>query len=196
MPRHHFPWWFHYLWENRLRRLVQHPERVLAPYVREGMQCIEIGCGMGFFTVPLAQTVGPAGRVVAVDVKEPLLDTLRRRARRAGVNDRIETSLTPAEELEADLRADFVLAVWSLHELDDGGRAARRIVGRMKTGACMLVAEPKWHVGASAFWRRLEPFLSAGLALAGTPKVGISHAAVLARPAEPPDACAGHRSSE
>jgi len=55
--------------DNRLRRWLQDPRRILAPHVREGMTALDLGCGPGFFTLDLAWLVGPAGRVIASDLE-------------------------------------------------------------------------------------------------------------------------------
>ena len=47
-----------------------------------GESVLEIGCGTGAVTLPLAQAVGERGRVVAVDISEPMLDVARQRDRR------------------------------------------------------------------------------------------------------------------
>ena len=49
------------------------------------------GCGMGLFTIALAKLVGEQGRVIAADLQPQMLDVVLRRARRAGVADRIRT---------------------------------------------------------------------------------------------------------
>ncbi len=51
-----------------------------------GENVLEIGCGTGAVTLPLAEAVGEHGRVVAVDISEPMLEVrtaARRRERRA-----------------------------------------------------------------------------------------------------------------
>lgn len=73
MAKHVCPWWLGYWLVSPLRRLWEHPVRMLGPFVREGMLVLEPGCGMGFFTLDLARMVGPRGRVVAVDVQERML---------------------------------------------------------------------------------------------------------------------------
>ena len=83
------PWWVCYSFDNPLRRLFHDPERLLDPYVKPGMTVVDIGCGMGYFTVGLAKLVGPEGKVIAVDLQQQMLDALERRARRAGMADRI-----------------------------------------------------------------------------------------------------------
>lgn len=183
MPRHPFPWWCHYFWENPLRRALQRPEAALSPHVEIGMTCLEVGCGLGTFTLPLARLTGVDGRVIAVDVKEPLLARVRRRAERAGLAQQVQTVCAPIEELNVDCSLDFVLAMWSMHETDDPGRAARRIAERMRPGARVLMAEPLWHVFRPRFWQLVGAFLEAGLQHAGAPRVRFSHAALLQKAA-------------
>ena len=87
------PWWLGYLLASPLRRLYQDPRAILAPHLRPGAIVIETGPGMGFFTLEIARLVGPAGRVVAIDVQPKMIDALRRRAMRAGLLDRVEARL-------------------------------------------------------------------------------------------------------
>src|SRR5512136_3069782 len=83
------PWWLCYSFDNPLRRLIHDPERLLEPYVKEEMTAVDIGCGMGYFTMGLAKLVGPAGKVFAVDLQDRMLAALIRRARRVRLSDRI-----------------------------------------------------------------------------------------------------------
>src|SRR5512144_604865 len=91
------PWWLGYVLANPLRRLYQNPTSILAPYLRPGMTVIETGPGMGFFTLDIARLAGNSGRVIAIDVQPKMLSGLRRRARRAGVLDRIDLRLVPPD---------------------------------------------------------------------------------------------------
>jgi ubiquinone/menaquinone biosynthesis C-methylase UbiE len=64
------PWWIGYILANPLRRLLQKPEEILRPYIKKGMNVLDIGCGMGFFSLPIARMVGDTGKVVCVDFKK------------------------------------------------------------------------------------------------------------------------------
>jgi ubiquinone/menaquinone biosynthesis C-methylase UbiE len=52
-----------------------------------GESVLEIGCGTGAVTVPLAEAVGEHGRVVAVDISEPMLGAARQRIEASGVHN-------------------------------------------------------------------------------------------------------------
>lgn len=90
MAGHICPWWGGYFLDNRFRRLLHDPEKIVGPYVRPGMTVIDVGCGMGLFAIAMAKMVGQSGLVIAVDLQQKMLDVLRRRAETAGVADRIQ----------------------------------------------------------------------------------------------------------
>src|SRR6202011_1571902 len=48
-------------------------------WIAGGESVLEIGCGTGALTVPLAAAVGEHGRVIAVDISEPMLEVARQR---------------------------------------------------------------------------------------------------------------------
>ncbi len=52
-----------------------------------GESVLEIGCGTGAVTLPLAQAVGVHGRVVAVDISEPMLGVARQRIAESGMHN-------------------------------------------------------------------------------------------------------------
>src|SRR5580700_4512808 len=70
--------------------------RVLAPATKHflrsagivsGMRVLDIGCGMGDVTMLVAQLVGPAGRVVAIDADQASIETARKRASAVGCDN-------------------------------------------------------------------------------------------------------------
>ncbi len=178
------PWWAGYLLANPLRRLQYDPARLLAPYVRAGMTVLEPGPGMGFFTLDLARLVGAAGRVVAVDIQPRMLETLRRRAGKAGLIQRIDTRLARPEALGIDDLAgsvDFVLAFAMVHEVPDAGAFFAEAARALKPGGAVLLAEPFGHVGAAEFDAELRAAGAAGLAVVERPAIRRSKTALLRR---------------
>lgn len=178
------PWWLGYFLVTPLRRLWQDPRAILEPYVREGMSVLEAGPGMGFFTLELARRVGPAGRVVAVDVQPNMLAALRRRAQRAGLDGRIETrqaagSLLGVRDLAG--KVGFVLAFAVVHELPDADAFFAQVSGTLATDGRVLVAEPRGHVSRAEFEKTLEAAKAKGLDVVEAPEIRGSHAAVLVR---------------
>ncbi len=52
-----------------------------------GESVLEIGCGTGAVTLPLAQAAGAHGRIVAVDISEPMLAAARQRIAESGTHN-------------------------------------------------------------------------------------------------------------
>ena len=96
------PHWVGYLLASPLRRLFHNPRKILGPYVEPGMTVLDIGCAMGFFSLPLARMIGKRGKVVCVDAQENMLVSLQKRARKAGLADRIIPHLCPRDSLFLD----------------------------------------------------------------------------------------------
>ena len=91
------PHWVGWFLLNPLRRLIHNPDQILASYVSGGMTVLDIGPGMGFFTLPLAGMVGPGGQVIAVDIQADMLSALQRRAQAVHLAERIVTAPLPAD---------------------------------------------------------------------------------------------------
>ena len=105
------PWWLGYWLLSPFRNLGQNPHQLLAPYVREGMTVIEHGPGKGFFTLELACLVGPSGHVVAIDVQPQMIEKLRRRLAKAGIDGRVDARVAWPESMAlADLQGEVVFA--------------------------------------------------------------------------------------
>jgi len=134
--------------------LVENQDKILGPFVKEGMMVLEPGCGMGYFTLPLARMVGPQGRVVALDIQPKMLSVLERRARKAGLLDRIELRHIGTEGLSLeDLsgQMDFTAALHMVHEVPDQSSFFTEVWRTLRPGGKLLIVEPKGHESQDQF---------------------------------------------
>jgi len=176
------PWWMGYFLASPVRRWVDGSFARVVSYAREGMKVLEPGPGMGYFTLELARRVGPAGRVVAPDIQSRMLDTLKRRAERAGLGKRIDARLVQADSMALkDLagQVDFTLACAVVHEIDNAAGFFAEVFQALKPGGRLLLIEPKGHVKDDEFRAELDAAARAGLSLAERPVFKRSHAALL-----------------
>ncbi|MFH1292972.1 MAG: class I SAM-dependent methyltransferase [Pseudomonadota bacterium] len=159
------PFWVGYLLLNPLRKLLENPDKILGQFVREGMIVLEPGCGMGYFTLPLARMVGPRGRVIAVEVQAKMLSALERRARKANLLDRIELRQIGAEGLGVEAlvgQVDFAVAIHMVHEVPEQAFFFEEAWKALKPGGKLLVIEPKGHVSERQFEQTLTTAENAG----------------------------------
>jgi ubiquinone/menaquinone biosynthesis C-methylase UbiE len=180
MAEHVCPWWVGYLLVSPIRRWFQDPEKILSPYISEGMTVLDIGPGMGFFTIPAAQMVGGTGRVIAVDLQEKMLKALVKRAEKAGVAGRIVAKLCEPDNLGVPDPIDLCLAFNVVHEVPDAGALLSQIRAILKPTGRLLLAEPGgWHVSEKDFEATLTKASAAGLKLIGQAKIRRSRSALL-----------------
>ena len=172
-------WWVAYSFDNPLRKLIHKPQKVLGPYVKEAMTVMDLGCGMGHFSIGMAGLVGSTGKVIAIDLQQKMLDVMRRRALRAGLADRIVSRCCPAEDNGIKEQVDFILAFWMIHEVPDQRKFFSQLKSILAPAGNILIAEPKMHVTAKEFEGTLVTADAAGLRCLATPHVRFSRTALL-----------------
>ena len=179
MPGKLCPVWIGYLLASPLRKLLQNPHRILGPYVQEGMQVLDIGCAMGFFSLALARMVGMDGEVICVDVQEKMIRSLEKRARKEGLSNRIQTRICPKislglHDLAGDI--DFALAFAIVHEVPDVSSLFSEMYETLKQNGRALIAEPKGHVSEKDFEATASIAEQCGFIRIGRPDVARSRA--------------------
>ena len=165
-----------------IRRLVTNPKRILCGLVGPGDTAVDLGCGPGFFTLPLAEMVSSDGSVIAVDLQAAMLDKVRSRAERKGLTARIRLHQCAADSLDLDGEcADFALAFWMVHEVPDASRFFSDVHHVLRAGARFLLVEPRGHVKGDAFERTVNLAMAAGHRPLARPRVAFSRAALFGR---------------
>jgi len=176
---HVCPWWLAYSFDNPIRKLFHKPHQMLAPYVREGMTVMDVGCGMGFFSIGMAALVGDRGRVIAVDLQPKMLAVTKKRARRAGFENRVHTHLCQPDAIGVKDTVDFILTFWMAHEVPNQNGFFRQLMANLNPKGKLLIAEPRMHVGLTNFQEILARARTVGLKLTDQPPIRFSHSAVL-----------------
>lgn len=109
--------------------------------VKEGQTIADIGCGNGFYTLQLAELVGPNGRVLAVDIQPEMLALLGERASGAGIEN-IEPILgAPADPKLPAGAVDVVLLVDVYHEFSYPERMLAAMRASLKPKGRIALAE-------------------------------------------------------
>ncbi len=176
------PWWLGYFLASPIRRLLQNPDQILAPFVHPGMTVLEPGPGMGFFTIPLAQRVAENGHVFCLELQLKMIRSLDRRLRQKGLADRVQVRHCNADTMHiSDLsrRIDFTLAFAVVHEFPSSAQFFREVSDATKPGGTLLLAEPRGHLNDSQFAAELQEAAAAGFQLESRPVIPRSYAAIL-----------------
>ena len=181
MAGHVCPWWGGYFIDNSLRRWLHNPEKILSPYVQPDMTVLDVGCGMGMFSIAMARLVGDRGRVIAVDLQQRMLDVLMKRASAAGVAHRITAHRCERTSIGISEPVDFALSFYSAHEVPDGRRLLGEIHSCVRPAGQLLVVEPKGHVTARRFESMVVWAEEIGWVVQDRPHIRLSRAVVLGK---------------
>jgi ubiquinone/menaquinone biosynthesis C-methylase UbiE len=148
--------------DNPIRRIFASPKRTVGRFINKGDTVVDLGCGPGFFTVDLACMVGENGRVIAVDLQTKMLETARAKAKRKKVEDRITFHQCSQNSFELDVKADFILAYYMIHETPDPNHSLVQIHSMLKENGRLLAVEPRFHVSQELFSKMLKSAEKAG----------------------------------
>ena len=113
--------------------------------VEPGMSVLDLGCGTGKQTLPLAELVGPRGSVVAVDVSGESLQALHTTAAARGIGERIATVECSLDALPAAIsqeRFDRVLGSFSLYYTGDAPGLFDRIHDALRPDGVLFFCGP------------------------------------------------------
>jgi ubiquinone/menaquinone biosynthesis C-methylase UbiE len=177
---HICPWWLAFTFDNPLRRLIHNPEKMLGDYVREGMTVLDVGCGLGYFSLGLARIVGNTGKVISVDLQQKMLDIMLKRATRTGLLHRIEPHLCTPDSIDVNTPVDFALAFWMVHETPNPENFFEQVASVLKPDGTLLYAEPSFHVPEKQFNAICSAAGKAGLIKTQDLNIAFSRAALFA----------------
>jgi SAM-dependent methyltransferase len=125
---------------------------VLAP--KDGERILEIGPGTGYYTLDMAEWVGPAGKVEIFDIQQEFLDHTMKRAAKHGLANVVPTRGDATDLPFADDSMDAVVLTAVLGEIPDPDAALREIARSLKLGGRLVIGElfgdPHFTTWASA----------------------------------------------
>jgi ubiquinone/menaquinone biosynthesis C-methylase UbiE len=102
------------------RKKWQDPEKILSAIgLSSGMIFVDIGCGEGYFALPAARVVGPAGKVYASDINADSVEALREHAAREGIVNLSAEAKAAEETRFCEECADIVFFGIDLHDFAD-----------------------------------------------------------------------------
>jgi ubiquinone/menaquinone biosynthesis C-methylase UbiE len=123
------------------RDLYQRPDQIMdALQIGEGSVVADLGAGGGWFTVRLADRVGPNGRVYAEDIQEQMINAIQRRVELLGLKNVIPKLGSPVDPQIPAGTLDAVLIVDAYHEVEQPVALLKNVAKTLKpTGVIGIV---------------------------------------------------------
>ena len=148
-----------------LRKLLQNPQKILNPFIRERMTVLDVGCGPGYFSVEIAKMLNGSGKVIAADVQEGMLNIIRKKVSGTSLEQRIELHKSDFESIGIVEKVDFVLAFWMVHEVRNQEKFFEELASILKPNGLILIVEPKIHVTITEFGTMVEKLKAYGFSV-------------------------------
>jgi ubiquinone/menaquinone biosynthesis C-methylase UbiE len=113
--------------------------RMLAP--APGERVLEVGPGTGYYTLAVADRLGPGGQIDALDLQQPMLDEMMARAHARGLSNVVPVQRDARQMPFPDAVFDAAFLVATLGEIPDRDRALRELHRVLKPGGRLVVGE-------------------------------------------------------
>lgn len=133
------------------------------------------------FSIPMAEMVGDKGKVIAVDIQEEMLQMLKRKSERVGLESRVIIHKSQPNKIGISEDVDFALAFYMVHEVPNREGFLREVAATLKPQGKLLIVEPIFHVSKSSFEETVKIAQSTGLRVISWPKIFFSRAVLLQR---------------
>src|SRR5262245_61546538 len=114
---------------------------VAALEIPVGASVADVGAGTGYFTWRLAQRVGPAGTIIAVDVQQKMLDLTAEAVKRRGLTNVSYVLGSGTSPRLPDGSVDLVFIAYSYHEFSEPEAMMAAIKRALKPGGRVFILE-------------------------------------------------------
>lgn len=106
--------------DNEQRKELLPPEQTLISLgLEEGAIVADIGCGIGYFTIPASKIVGESGKILAMDILPEMLSDVEVKINEDNISN-IELVLTEENDLKVeDNKVTFAFISLVLHEANE-----------------------------------------------------------------------------
>lgn len=128
--------------DNPRRRKILPPyETLLKVGLKEGNIMADIGCGIGYFSIPASKIVGENGKVYALDISDQMINEINLK-----INENKISNIIPIITLENDLKVDdgiidFAFVCTVLHEANDIDKFISQIFKKIIPGGKIVIVE-------------------------------------------------------
>jgi len=160
--------------QGKVRKLFHNPKKILAKYVKPGMNVLDFGCGPGLFSVEMAEM---GARVIAADLQQEMLDKLKENIKDTKFEKSIVIRKCDGDNININEKVGFILAFYVVHEVSDKKNLFNQFRKIMNEGSFLYIIEPLFQVSKNQFEETLALAEEQGFRIIEKPKVFLSRAA-------------------
>lgn len=175
------PAWLSFGLVNGIRRIIHNPQKICKEYAIPGSFVADIGCGPGYFSIPMASMVGPRGKIISVDLQAGMIEKLKRRIKKLNLEGKLDTILCDENSIGIKEKVDFVLTFWMVHEVKNRDLFFQQIREILKDDGRYLLVEPKLHVSKKDYFKTIKKAELNGFEVRNDLRIPWSRATILSK---------------
>ncbi len=122
-----------------LRKFLHNPNKILSPYISEGMKVLDLGCGPGFFSIEIAKMVGDSGKVIAADLQEGMLDIVKEKIKNTKYQKNVQLHQCQKDKINLSEKVDLILIFYMLHEVPDQIKFLKEVKDLLKRDGKVII---------------------------------------------------------
>jgi len=128
--------------DNPKRREILPPKETLE---RLGLMAedtmADVGCGIGYFTLPAAKIINKENKIYALDILDEMLDEVKNKSKELKLENIVAVKTAEYDLKLEDKSVSFVIMVNVLHEIEDKIRILKEIHRILKPGGRIAVID-------------------------------------------------------
>ena len=128
--------------KDKERMMWQMPCRVINEIgITDGMVVADVGAGYGYFSIPLAKSVGKNGKVYASDIDMDALNVLKRKSINKNLDNIVIIHGKAMDPLLPEKECDIILMVNTIHLIDDFKKFMENAVNGLKPNGKVVIVQ-------------------------------------------------------
>lgn len=133
-----------YKLDSEKRRKNLPPEKTLkALLLEEDNYIVDIGCGIGYFSIPASKIVGEHGKVLATDISIEMLEELKKRIKEQNIKNIEIVKDEESSSKVLDNSVDYLLLSNVFHEVENKNEFMRFYLNKLKKDGKIAIIEWK-----------------------------------------------------
>jgi len=133
----------HHLNTEKRKNEMPPKETLVKMSLKEGNNLLDIGAGIGYFSIPAAKIVGNKGSIFAVDTSQEMLNELEQRVKNLDINN---IEIIKGEKYDSDIAdnsVDYIFLSNVLHEVEDKNKLLSNYLKKLKPNGKIGIIEFK-----------------------------------------------------
>lgn len=109
--------------------------------IKPGTVVADVGAGSGYFTIPVAKATGPEGKVLAIDIRQEMLDYIFSRMQAEQIDNIELMKVEPDDPMLPSAGVDLILMIDTMHYIKERTAYGERLRAGLAPGGKLVIID-------------------------------------------------------